>query len=409
LALIVANLAYFFAVTQRTSLGVASIEASHRFSTSASQLASLAVLQLVVYAGMQVPVGIFLDRFGPRVLLSVGAVAMGAGQILVAFAPSLQVAIVGRMLVGLGDACTFISMIRMANNWLSGARASRAQQWMATLGQLGQVASAVPFAILLHLSGWESAFATLASVSFVSAAIIWLLAQDAPKHLALVAPNLRKVVSSLFVNLKKSSTRMAFWTHFSTQSSGTMFALLWGVPFVTRGEGYSAGTASALLILFVLTNATLGPLIGSLAEKRESVRSSIIFWAPLAGMLAWIVVLGWPTRAPILLLVFLVIVIGIGGPTSMLSFDYTRMYVQKSQLGATNGFVNIGGFLASLTMMAAIGFLLDALNSGHKRATLYNLEHFRVALPIQFLVTIFGMVMYQVERRKTAQSELLAE
>jgi MFS family permease len=188
-----------------------------------------------------------------------------------------------------------------------------------------------------------------------------------------------------------------------------MFALLWGVPFVTRGEGYSAGTASALLILFVLTNATLGPLIGSLAEKRESVRSSIIFWAPLAGMLAWIVVLGWPTRAPILLLVFLVVVIGIGGPTSMLSFDYTRMYVQKSQLGATNGFVNIGGFLASLTMMAAIGFLLDALNSGHKRATLYNLEHFRVALPIQFLVTIFGMVMYQVERRKTAQSELLAE
>ena len=409
MALVVANLAYFFAVTQRTSLGVASIEASHRFSTSASELASLAVLQLAVYAGMQVPVGIFLDRFGSRVLLSLGAVAMGVGQILVAFAPSLQVAIVGRMLVGLGDACTFISMIRMANSWLSGVRASRAQQWMATLGQLGQVASAFPFAILLHLSGWQAAFATLASVGFISAAFIWLLAQDAPTVLAPVAPNLRKVISSLFVNLKKSSTRMAFWTHFSTQSSGTMFALLWGVPFVTSGESYSAGTASALLILFILTNATLGPLIGSLAEKRESFRSSIIFWAPLAGMLAWIVVLGWPTRAPIWLLLILVVVIAIGGPTSMLSFDYTRMHVPKSQLGATNGFVNIGGFLASLTMMAAIGFLLDVLNAGNKKATLYDLEHFRVALPIHFFVTIFGMIMYQVERRKTTNIELLAE
>ena len=388
---------------------MASLDASTRFHTSASQLASLAVLQLVVYAGMQIPVGIFLDRFGPRVLLSVGAVAMGAGQMLVAFAPNLQMAIAGRMLVGLGDACTFISMIRMANNWLSGASASRAQQWMATLGQLGQIASAVPFVWLLQFSGWEAAFATLASIGFVSAAAIWLLALDAPKHLKLVAPNFRKVVDSLVANVRKSSTRMAFWTHFSTQSSGTMFALLWGVPFVTSGEGYSMPTASALLILFVATNASLGPLIGALAVRGESFRSRIIFWSPLAGIVAWIVVLAWPTQAPLWLLVVLVLIIGVGGPTSMLSFDYSRIFVPKPQLGATNGFVNIGGFLASLTMMAAIGFLLDGLNTGHAPSDLYTLQHFRQALPIQFVVTIFGMVMYQVERRKTSFASIASE
>jgi len=358
---------------------------------------------------MQIPVGIFLDRFGPRVLLSVGAVAMGAGQMLVAFAPSLQMAIAGRMLVGLGDACTFISMIRMANNWLSGASASRAQQWMATLGQLGQIASAVPFVWLLQFSGWEAAFASLASIGFVSAAAIWLLALDAPKHLKLVAPNFRKVVDSLVANVRKSSTRMAFWTHFSTQSSGTMFALLWGVPFVTSGEGYSMPTASALLILFVATNASLGPVIGALAVRGERFRSRIIFWSPLAGIVAWIVVLAWPTQAPLWLLVALVLIIGVGGPTSMLSFDYSRIFVPKPQLGATNGFVNIGGFLASLTMMAAIGFLLDGLNTGHAPSDLYTLQHFRQALPIQFVVTIFGMVMYQLERRKTSFASIASE
>ena len=188
-----------------------------------------------------------------------------------------------------------------------------------------------------------------------------------------------------------------------------MFALLWGVPFVTNGEGYSRATASALLILFVLTNASLGPLIGGFAERGEKYRSGIIFWSPLAGILAWSVVLAWPTNAPIWLLVALVLVIGVGGPTSMLSFDYSRIFVPKSQLGATNGFVNIGGFLASLTMMAAIGFSLDVLNEGHGSSHLYTLDHFRQALPIQFVVTIFGMLMYQLERRKTTFVSIAAE
>jgi hypothetical protein len=121
------------------------------------------------------------------------------------------------------------------------------------------------------------------------------------------------------------------------------------------------------------------------------------------------VVLAWPTQAPLWLLVALVLIIGVGGPTSMLSFDYSRIFVPKPQLGATNGFVNIGGFLASLTMMAAIGFLLDGLNTGHAPSDLYTLQHFRQALPIQFVVTIFGMVMYQVERRKTSFASIASE
>ena len=75
---------------------------------------------------------------------------MALGQLVVAIAPTLEVAVLGRMLVGMGDAFTFISMIRLANNWLSGKRASITQQWLATIGQTGQIASAVPFALLLH-------------------------------------------------------------------------------------------------------------------------------------------------------------------------------------------------------------------------------------------------------------------
>jgi len=365
----------------------------------------LAVLQLVVYSGMQVPVGILLDRFGSRVLLSFGALAMASGQLLVAFAPTLEVAIFGRMLVGLGDACTFISMIRMANNWLTGKAASRAQQWMATLGQLGQVASAIPFVWFLQLAGWQKAFAFLAAISLLSACIVWLVALDAPTRQTHQTPKIAMVLSNLRENVAKNSTRMAFWTHFSTQSSGTMFALLWGVPFVTSGEGYSRNIASALLILFVMTNASLGPVLGAIAARGEHLRSRIIIWSPIAGIVAWVIVLAWPSQVPLWMLVSLVMVIGVGGPASMLAFDYTRIYVKKDQLGSANGFVNIGGFLASLIMMASVGFLLDGINAGQAKSSLYDLQHFRLALPIQFLVTIFGVTRYLHHRKRAYQIE----
>ncbi len=104
-------------MTQRSSLGVATLIASERFDTNAQQLATLAVFQLIVYAGMQIPVGILLDRFGAKILLTVGALIMAVGQIVLAFAPVLSFAVVGRMLVGMGDSFTFISMIAMINGW----------------------------------------------------------------------------------------------------------------------------------------------------------------------------------------------------------------------------------------------------------------------------------------------------
>jgi len=140
-------LAYISAVTQRSTMGIASLVATSRFHTTAEQLSTLAVAQLVVYAAMQIPVGLLLDRFGARLLLTVGAISMALGQYVVAFAPNLETAVAGRMLVGFGDAFTFISMIRLINGWYQGKRASQLQQWMGNGGQIGQIVSGAAFLV----------------------------------------------------------------------------------------------------------------------------------------------------------------------------------------------------------------------------------------------------------------------
>lgn len=368
----------------------------------------LAVLQLVVYAAMQIPVGILLDRFGPKRVLVSGAVIMALGQLTLALSQTFEIAVFGRMLVGMGDAFTFISMIRMVNGYLSGPKASKVQQWLATLGQLGQIASAFPFVWLLDGSGWTPAFLSAAALSVFGGALVFLFGGYTEDSKASTT-SFGSVIQGLKANIRRSSIRMAFWTHFTTQSSGTMFALLWGIPFLTLGQGYPRTTASALLALFVATNACMGPVFGAIAARGFRWRARVIVVAPLVGATLWIFTLTWQGQAPLWLLASMVIGLGFGGPASMLAFDYTRAYASKQQLGSVNGFVNIGGFLASFVMMALIGLALDAFSAGGQPSALYSLANFRLAIPFHFLVTAVGMYFYVRELKATVRTEGVRE
>ena len=101
---LVALSVYVLAVFNRSSLGVAGLLAADRFDISATQLAAFTVLQLLVYAGMQVPVGVAIDRYGPKRLLLAGLVLMTAGQLAFAFVTTFPLALLSRGVLGAGDA-----------------------------------------------------------------------------------------------------------------------------------------------------------------------------------------------------------------------------------------------------------------------------------------------------------------
>lgn len=397
--------AYLFAVTQRSSMGVSALEASERFSVTAAQLSMLAVLQLVVYAGMQVPVGLLLDRFGSRKLLAFGALAMAVGQVVVATSSVIGQAIAGRMLVGLGDAFTFISMIRLIHHWYEGRTAGQVQQWLANFGQLGQIVSAIPFAALLGSVGWSSAFLGLGAASAVVAIAAWVLVVDSRYEGEFPEEKLdaAQAISQLRKHIRNPGIRMAFWTHFSTQSMGTMFVLLWGMPFMIAGEGLDHATAASLLSIFVIVAIVVGPTIGWLGARHPYRRSNIVITIVLAMLASWSVLLLWPGNAPLWLLAVTVVAIAAGGPASMIAFDFSRSFAKKNVLGSANGFVNIGGFLASFTMMFLIGLVLDMAHSIRSASgesnELYNLVNFRIAFIAPLVVAGFGLAMFLRERR----------
>jgi MFS family permease len=149
--------AYVVGVTQRTSFGVLGVDATERFDVTAATLSTVAVVQIVVYGALQIPVGLLADRIGPRTLIVVGAVLMAGGQALLAVAEVLPVVFAARILVAMGDAVTFVSVVKLLPNWFRGRILPQLAQWVGVLGQLGQVIATVPFAVLLHATGWQPA------------------------------------------------------------------------------------------------------------------------------------------------------------------------------------------------------------------------------------------------------------
>jgi sugar phosphate permease len=390
----VALLAYVVGVLHRTSFGVAGLDAAQRFGASPAALSGFVVLQLLVYAALQVPVGMLLDRFGGRTLIVVGALTMAAGQLLLALATSLPLAIAARVLVGTGDALTFISVLSVLVAWFPARRVPVMTQLTGLVGQLGQVLSAVPFAAVLHTRGWTAAFVSAAGVGLAAALAVVAVVRDRPPGVPAppAAPPPREVLRGLRRSWSEPGTRLGLWTHMGTQFCGTVFGLLWGVPYLIAGQGMTAGEASALLALLVVAGIIAGPMFGEFAARHPFRRSYLVLAVIAAHALAWTVVLLVPPPAPHWLLALLVVVIATGGPGSMLGFDFARTFNPASRQGTAVGIVNMGGFVASLLVAWAIGVVLS-------RAGGYTPEAFRLAWTVQYVVWAVAVVAILTARR----------
>jgi MFS family permease len=391
--------AYIVAVFHRASLGVAAVQAQDRFAAGASVISLFLVVQLAVYAALQVPVGVALDRLGSRWMIVAGALTMGAGQLIMALATDVPVAVVARVLVGAGDAMTFISVLRVIGLWFPGSRVALVTQLTGILGQLGSVAAAYPLVALLHGTSWRTTFLGAAATGLLIAVLVLVALRDAPEGTAPVpAGDLAAVRRNLAITWREPGTRIGMYTHLVTQFSGTVFALLWGYPFLVVGERLSPGTAAGLLTLLVVVGMAVGPLLGRLCGRWPLRRSVLVFGILAATSTAWTVVLLWPGRAPLPVLVGLVVVLGTNGPGSMIGFDYARTENPAERMGSASGVVNVGGFLASLLTIFAVGAVLDVLTPAG--STAYSLNAFRAAFAVQYVFWAVGLVGVLRHRRE---------
>jgi MFS family permease len=396
-------LAYVVAVLDRTTLGVSGLDAAERFSAGPGVLSTFVVLQVVVYAGMQIPAGLLLDRYGSKALIVAGSLIMAAGQMTLALTEALPAAIIARALVGAGDAFTFISVLRLVPRWFAPERVPLVTQLTGILGQLGQVLSAVPFLALLNGPGWTAAYTSAAALGVLAAVLALALIRNEPPGTKIQTEviSVRGTLRNIRAVWARPGTRLGFFTHMGTQFSITVFALMWGIPYLTTAQNFSAGAAGALLSASVVSIIVAGVVIGVLTGRFPKRRSWLVLGIMASNAAIWTVVLVLPAPAPPWLLVVLVLVVSVGGPASVVGFDFARTFNPSKSLGTAQGMVNMGGFLVSLLVMQAMGMIIGAMGG-------YSFDSFRVAWTVQYLVWLVATIGI-VTNRRAALREMARE
>jgi MFS family permease len=389
---------YFVAVTFRTSLGVAGLDAADRFGVNASALSTLSILQLLVYAGMQIPVGLMVDRLGTRKVLALGAVLFTAGQLGFAFSPTYETALASRALLGCGDAMTFISVLRLGARWFPARRGPLIGQLSGLVGVVGNLVSTLVISRTLHGLGWTQTFAGSSLAGVVVLVLVVLFLKDHPegyepvpsKHAG--AAYVRRQIG---LSWQEPGTRLGMWVHFTTQFPSTVFLLLWGLPFLVEGQGLSRATAGGLLTVVVVGSLLVAPVYGQIVARHHAARTPLVLGSVAATAVAWAVTLGWPgEQVPMWLLVLLCLVMGANGPASMIGFDFARPANPAERQGTASGIVNMGGFTASMTTLFLIGVLLDATG-----------DNYRIAFTSIFLLQAVGVSQVLRLRHRAVRRE----
>lgn len=389
---------YFVAVIFRTSLGVAGLDAADRFDVNASALSTFSILQLLVYAGMQIPVGLMVDRLGTKKVLTLGVVLFTAGQLGFALSPSYGTALAARALLGCGDAMTFISVLRLGSRWFPARRGPFVAQVAALFGMAGNLVSTIVVSRMLDGLGWTATFAGSAAAGAVVLVPLVLFLKDHPEGRE---PPPAEHAGAAFVrrqialSWREPGTRLGMWVHFTTQFPAMVFLLLWGLPFLVEAQRLSRETAGGLLTLVVVSNMVVGLVYGQIIARHHAARAPLALGTVAATATVWAATLAHPgDRAPMWLLITLCAVLGACGPASMIGFDFARPANPPERQGTASGIVNMGGFVASMTTLLAVGVLLDVTG-----------DDYRIAFSSVFVLETLGVTQILRLRARTARRE----
>lgn len=392
--------AFVMAMMQRTTFGVVGLEATERFQTGASVVSTFVIIQMLVYALAQIPAGYLADRLGPRMVIGGGALLMALGQLFLALSDTIPLAIAARVLVALGDSCTWTPMSRLIPNWFPNRQVPIVTQSAAIVGATGQVISAVPFAALIGYSGWTAGFLAVAGLGTLWACLIILLVRNHPSG---DPRDARRDVEAPWRQvravLREPGTQLGFWGHWLSAAPTLTFLMMWGSPYLQRAQGLGLAAIGMLFTVRWAASTASGLALGYLTGRHPLRRSTMILLASTLGIGVWGMVLLLDEPAPLWLLVILLAGIGVADPGAAVGFDIVRTTNHRSHTGTGIGIVVMGGFIATLIATGLIGLTLDLLGGD------LGFDDFRIAMSAIFVTHAIGLVFFFRSRKRARALE----
>jgi MFS family permease len=449
----VSTLFFAYQFIMRLAPGLVMPELMQKFSVDASEYGLFAAIYYFAYSGMQIPVALLLDRYGPRVVITLAAAACSLGTLLLVYAESWTLALLGRFLIGAGSAAGFLGASKVISLWFKEENYSKMVGLTFTFGLIGAVYGGRPVGTLIALYGFEHVLALVGYLGLLLSAAIFILIRSPRKsphlsshHLSEVPlatyevteeitleaddvtqpislarseasrdltqfkketkqdkldkiakstsykeKNVDSVASQLKLILTNRKVLMLALANFLMVGSLEGFADVWGVPYLMTSRGMLKTEAAQLVSTIFVGMLFGGPLLAYFANK---LRSN--YWVTaLSGILmgvVFIVLLSWNQHLPIALCYGLFFIIGILCCYQVLIFSIGVSLVPKNFSSLTVAFLNCINMLGGSFFHSIIGQGMDFFWNGalENGIRVYNTYAFTWALSSIAVTAILG-------------------
>jgi MFS family permease len=371
---------YCYEFFLQVSPGVMANSLMHSFAINATNLGTFAAVYFYAYLVMQIPGGVLIDYFGARRLLTCSALICALGTILFATTHIFLLAVLGRLLIGLGSASAYISCVYIAATWLPVKRFSFLNGIIVAIGMLGAILGQAPLALLVAKLGWRNTMLLFGIAGILLALFMWFIIKDRNRHhgkndLQLVE---KKLLRGLKYIMRSKQTWICAIYGCLMYTPTLIFGTLWGVPFLTHKYHLSNPAAATLVAMLFLGWAIGSPLFGGLSDyfKRRKIFALI---SATAALLILAAVIYLPNLAYIVLTILLFCV-GLFSSAFIVVFSIAREINPQFAVGAAMGFMNGINMLGGALIAPVIGFILDK--------TKFNYELGLSLLPIILVIAL---------------------
>ena len=357
---------------------------------------------------MQVLVGLFMDRYGPRRLLTVACLLCAFGTYLFASGHSLGIAELGRFLVGFGSAFAFVGAAKLATIWLPPNRFALISGIILCLGMLGAMMGDILLHLLVDAIGWRITLFGSASVGLVLAFFIWLIVRDQnpfhTDHFTHEPTTLSAVINGLFLAVRNSQVWLNGLIGLLLYLSLSAFAELWGVPYLQQAHALSRANAASANSMIFLGWAVGGPFWGWFSDFIR-LRCTPMLIGSLGALIAVCIILYLPGLIPLPLLYGLLFIFGLFSSVQILVFALSREATPIKIAGTTIGVLNMLVMLGGNILQPLIGKLLDLQWTGtmHDGARVYSAIAYTYSLSVLPISLILAMVVILFVRETRCQ------
>lgn len=402
----VAAVFYFYEFLLRVSPSVMVPELMQSFGITASSVGLLSAFYLYAYAPMQLPVGVLMDRYGVKKVLSIACVACGLGALLFSVAQNLTVAGAGRTLIGASSAFAFIAMVYVTSHWFPLKKRAFLIGLANSVAMLGASAGTGPLSMVIHNIGWRKGMSLFGILGILLGISVYFILK-ADRHDAEVEKETAHSKSALLENLQlvisqKNTWINAFAALFFYMTT-TAFAGLWGLSFVQTAYGTSKEVAGYAMSMVFVGWLVGGPLTGLLSDF-FGTRSTTLRISALGALVCLIPVIYVPT-IPLYSVYALLFFVGFFSSAELLSFSLAIELNSAKAKATAAAFTNLVISCGDAVVQPLVGFLLDTHWTGvlENGIRVYTTDSYQTALTVLPVTLLLAFILLFFIKEKSVK------